>query len=61
MGVKDDIGEFVKWSGRGPAESYNDKKESQKVSVYRLPFEGLDYHMNIPKKAVTTKIQSVYY
>lgn len=48
--INDELGRFVKWFGRGPGESYSDKKESQRIDVYRLPFEDLDYSYEYPQE-----------
>lgn len=46
----EDIAENVTWFGRGPGESYADKKESQKIGVYSLPWQELDYSYEYPQE-----------
>ncbi|CAG8104034.1 unnamed protein product [Penicillium nalgiovense] len=48
--IDEKLGNFVKWFGRGPGESYNDKKDSQKIGLYRLPFSELDYSYEYPQE-----------
>jgi len=48
--INDDLGKHVKWFGRGPGESYSDKKESQRIDVHRVPFENLDYLYEYPQE-----------
>lgn len=48
--IDDKLGNYVKWFGRGPGESYSDKKESQKLGLFRLPFEKLDYSYEYPQE-----------
>lgn len=42
--------ETVSWLGRGPGESYADKKESQALDLYKLPFKDLDYCYDVPQE-----------
>ncbi|CAH6724001.1 putative beta-galactosidase [[Candida] jaroonii] len=40
----------VQWYGRGPGESYADKKESQRLDIHRELFENLDYEYDYPQE-----------
>lgn len=40
----------VEWYGRGPGESYCDKKESQRFDIYRKAFEDLDFNYEVPQE-----------
>ncbi|KAK6459509.1 glycosyl hydrolases family 2, TIM barrel domain-containing protein [Scheffersomyces xylosifermentans] len=40
----------VTWFGRGPGESYSDKKESQKFDIHTLKFGDLDYNYDYPQE-----------
>lgn len=44
------VGENVTWFGRGPGESYADKKESQKIGIFTLPWDELDYNYDYPQE-----------
>lgn len=48
--INEYLGDYVKWLGRGPGESYIDKKESQEIGIYRLPYKELDYTYNYPQE-----------
>lgn len=48
--VDNSLGDFVKWFGRGPGESYADKKESQRIDLYRSEFGQLDYNYDYPQE-----------
>lgn len=48
--IDEDLGKSVKWFGRGPGESYSDKKESQKKGIHRLPIQELDYSYDYPQE-----------
>lgn len=48
--IDDKIGEFIKWFGRGPGESYIDKKESQKIDLFDTKFNKLDYNYEYPQE-----------
>lgn len=40
----------VKWLGRGPGESYADKKESQRIDIHNSAFSDLDYSYDYPQE-----------
>lgn len=42
--------ERVKWFGRGPGESYRDKKRSQKIGTYELPVDDLFVDYEFPQE-----------
>lgn len=42
--------EHVQWYGRGPGESYADKKESQLLDIHRELFHNLDYNYDYPQE-----------
>lgn len=48
--IANNVGDYVKWFGRGPGESYADKKESQKIGLWNQPFETLDYSYDYPQE-----------
>lgn len=48
--IDKELANNVQWFGRGPGESYCDKKESQRVGNYRLPFGELDYSYEYPQE-----------
>ncbi|ODV65789.1 hypothetical protein HYPBUDRAFT_13200 [Hyphopichia burtonii NRRL Y-1933] len=48
--IDDDIGEKVKWLGRGPGESYADKKESQKFDLHERNYTDLGYAYDVPQE-----------
>lgn len=48
--ISDKLGSNVRWFGRGPGESYSDKKEGQWFDVHRLPLDKLDYSYDYPQE-----------
>ncbi|EGV61795.1 hypothetical protein CANTEDRAFT_131285 [Yamadazyma tenuis ATCC 10573] len=50
FGINKGLGSTVSWFGRGPGESYIDKKESQRVDIHRSKFEELDYNYDVPQE-----------
>jgi beta-galactosidase len=40
----------VKWCGRGPLESYNDKKLSQPVGIWQWPINDMAQHYEVPQE-----------
>ncbi|SGZ57938.1 CIC11C00000001100 [Sungouiella intermedia] len=46
----DELADNVLWFGRGPGESYSDKKESQRIGVYNKPYQELDYLYDYPQE-----------
>lgn len=48
--IDESLGKSVKWFGRGPGESYSDKKESQRKDIHKLPIQELDYSYDYPQE-----------
>ncbi|KAK6205251.1 glycosyl hydrolases family 2, TIM barrel domain-containing protein [Scheffersomyces amazonensis] len=48
--VNEELGDNVAWFGRGPGESYSDKKESQKWGLHKEVFENLNYSYDYPQE-----------
>lgn len=42
--------ESATWFGRGPGESYSDKKESQRIGEYSAPIDDLITHYEFPQE-----------
>ncbi|KAJ9095145.1 hypothetical protein QFC19_007713 [Naganishia cerealis] len=47
--VPETVNEIL-WLGRGPGESYADKKESQKIGLYKKKFGDSDYSYDYPQE-----------
>ncbi|CUM68107.1 uncharacterized protein PRCAT00005824001 [Priceomyces carsonii] len=45
-----EIGDSVRWFGRGPGESYADKKLSQRIDVFDVDFKDLNYSYEYPQE-----------
>ncbi|KAK6460352.1 glycosyl hydrolases family 2, TIM barrel domain-containing protein [Scheffersomyces coipomensis] len=48
--VNDELGDKIRWFGRGPGESYPDKKESQKIGIHRSTLAEINYNYDFPQE-----------